>query len=63
MSQLIGSFCHPDLPQERLYFVHNTFFEMHETIPMDLATFFWFHISQGITLEGTLFAWNYLETI
>jgi hypothetical protein len=35
---------------------------MHETIPMDLATFFWFHITQGITLEGTLFAWKDIET-
>ena len=62
MAHPINSFIHQDLPDERLYFVHNTFFEIQETIPMDLATLFWYLTCQNYSLEGILVAWDDIET-
>jgi hypothetical protein len=61
MATPIFKFQHPDLPGEDLYFIHNTFFELPETIPMDLTTWIWFHLETGRTLEGFFFCWDNLN--
>ena len=62
MATPVFKFQHPDLPGEDLYFIHNTFFELPETIPMDLATFIWYHFKKGKTLEGFFASWESLNT-
>lgn len=57
MATPVFKFQHPDLPGEDLYFIHNTFFELPETIPMDLASFIWYHQETNRTLEGFMFVW------
>ena len=61
MATPVFKFRHPDLPGEDLYFIHNTFFELPETIPMDLSTFIWYHLKTGRTLEGFFTSWNNLN--
>jgi len=61
MATPIFKFQHPDLPGEDLYFIHNTFFELPETIPMDLSTFIWYNINSRRTLEGFFAAWDNLN--
>lgn len=61
MATPVFKFQHPDLPGEDLYFIHNTFFELPETIPMDLTTFIWYHLETGITLEGLYASWDNLN--
>jgi hypothetical protein len=61
MATPVFKFQHPDLPSEDLYFIHNTFFELPETIPMDLSTFIWYHINSPRTLEGFFAAWDNLN--
>lgn len=60
MATPVFKFQHPDLPGEDLYFIQNTFFELPETIPMDLASFIWYHYEINRTLEGFIFAWQKL---
>jgi hypothetical protein len=57
----VFKFQHPDLPGEDLYFIHNTFFELPETIPMDLSSFIWYHLNSRRTLEGFFAAWDNLN--
>jgi hypothetical protein len=61
MATPVFKFQHPDLPGEDLYFIHNTFFELPATIPMDLTTFIWYHYKIGRTLEGFLYCWDNLN--
>ena len=61
MATPLFKFQHPDLPGEDLYFIHNTFFEMPETIPMDLSTFIWYNLNSRRTLEGFFAAWDNLN--
>ncbi|RAR73825.1 DUF4116 domain-containing protein [Flavobacterium aciduliphilum] len=61
MATPVFKFQHPDLPGEDLYFIHNTFFELPETIPMDLTTFIWYHQQINRTLEGFFAAWDNLN--
>ncbi len=39
----VFKFQHPDLPGDDLYFIHNTFFELPQTTPMDLWSFIWYY--------------------
>lgn len=55
MATPVFKFHHPNLIGEDLYFIHNTFFELSETIPMDLASFIWYHYEINRTLEGLSF--------
>lgn len=61
MATPVFKFQHPDLPGEDLYFIHNTYFEVPETIPMDLTTFIWYHLQIDRTLEGFFAAWDNLN--
>jgi hypothetical protein len=61
MATPVFKFQHPDLPGEDLYFIHNTFFNLPETIPMDLSTFIWYHLENDITLEGFFASWDSLN--
>jgi hypothetical protein len=61
MATPVFKFQHPDLTDEDLYFIHNTFFELPETIPMDLTTFIVYHIKTGRTLSGLLICWENLK--
>jgi hypothetical protein len=61
MATPVFKFQHPDLPGEDLYFIHNTYFEVSETIPMDLTTFLWYHLQIDRTLEGFFAAWDNLN--
>ena len=60
MATSVFKFQHPKLPGEDLYFIQNTFFELPDTIPMDLASFIWYHFEINRTLEGFIFAWQNL---
>lgn len=62
MATPVFKFQHPDLPGEDLYFIQNTFFELPETTPMDLASFIWYHFETNRTLEGFIFGWKNLCT-
>jgi len=61
MATPVFKFNHPDLPNEDLYFIQNTFFELPQTIPMDLTTFIYYHISIARTLEGFFYGWEDLQ--
>lgn len=61
MATPVFKFQHPDLPGEDLYFIHNTFFDLPETLPMDLTTFIWYHLETGRTLEGFFYCWDNLN--
>jgi hypothetical protein len=61
MATPVFKFNHPDLPNEDLYFIQNTFFELPQTIPMDLTTFIYYHLSIGRTLEGFFDCWEDLQ--
>jgi hypothetical protein len=61
MATPVFKFQHPDLPSEDLYFIHNTFFELPETIPMDLTTFIWYHLETGSALDGFFYCWDNLN--
>jgi len=45
-----------------LYFIQNTFFELPETIPMDLSSFVYYHLSTGRSLEGFITNWQKINT-
>ena len=60
MATPVFKFQHPKLPGDDLYFIQNTFFELPDTIPMDLASFIWYHFEINRTLEGFIFAWQNL---
>lgn len=61
MATPVFKFQHPDLPSEDLYFIHNTYLELPQTIPMDLTTFIWYHFRTGRTLEGFFASWDNLN--
>ena len=61
MATPVFKFQHPDLPGEDLYFIHNTFFELPQTIGMDLCAFIWYHLRTGRTLEGFFASWDNLN--
>ena len=61
MATPVFKFNHPDLPNEDLYFIQNTYFELPQTIPMDLTTFIYYHLSIGRTLEGFFDCWEDLQ--
>jgi hypothetical protein len=61
MATPVFKFQHPYLPGEDLYFIHNTYFGVPETIPMDLTTFIWYHLQIDRTLEGFFAAWDNLN--
>ncbi len=52
MATVIFKFQHPDLPEEDLYFLQNTYYELPETVPMDLTTFILYHDWVHENLEG-----------
>jgi hypothetical protein len=52
---------YPDLPGEDLYFIQNTYSDLHETIPMDLTTFLIYHYKTGRTVSGLLICWENLN--
>jgi len=60
MATPVFKFQHPDLPGEDLYFIQNTFFELPQTVPMDLASFIWYHKKINRTLDGFIFGWRNL---
>ena len=60
MATPVFKFNHPDYKFD-LYFIHNTYSELPETIPMDLATFVIYHIKTGRTFSGLLFCWENLK--
>jgi hypothetical protein len=61
MATPVFKFNHPDLPNEDLYFVQNTFFELPETIPIDLTTFIYYHLQTDRTLNGLFYCWEDLQ--
>lgn len=61
MATPVFKFNHPDYKFD-LYFIHNTYSELPETIPMDLTTFVVYHIKTGRTFSGLLFCWDNLKT-
>jgi hypothetical protein len=61
MATPIFKFQHPDLPNQDLYFIQNTFYELPETIPMDLTSFVIYHILTERTLEGFFCSWDNLN--
>ena len=61
MATPVFKFNHPKLPDEDLYFIQNTFFELPETIPMDLTTFVEYHLAIDRTLAGFFSGWNNLQ--
>jgi hypothetical protein len=60
MATPVFKFNHPDYKFD-LYFIHNTYSELPETIPMDLTTFVIYHIKTGRTFSGLLFCWENLK--
>jgi hypothetical protein len=61
MATPVFKFNHPDYKFD-LYIIHNTYSELPETIPMDLTTFFIYHIKSGRTFSGLLMCWEDLNT-
>ena len=61
MATPVFKFQHPELKGENLYFIYNTFWDQPETIPMDLATFIFYHLSTNRTLSGFCFSWKNLK--
>lgn len=61
MATPVFKFNHPDYKFD-LYFVHNTYSELPETIPMDITTFVIYHIKSGSTFSGLLMCWEELNT-
>lgn len=47
---------------QSLYFIQNTFFELPETIPMDLSSFLYYHVTTGRSLEGFISSWQKIST-
>jgi hypothetical protein len=60
MATLVFKFNHPDYKYD-LYIIHNTYYELPETIPMDLTTFVIYHIKTGRTFSGLLMCWEDLN--
>ena len=60
MATPVFKFQHPDYRHD-LYIIHNTYGELPETIPMDLATFVIYHIKKGRTFSGLLICWEDLN--
>jgi hypothetical protein len=60
MATPVFKFQHPELPKEDLYFIQNTYFELPATIPMDLASFIWYHFEINRTLDGFISVWENL---
>jgi hypothetical protein len=60
MATPVFKFNHPDLPDEDLYFIQNTFYELPATIPMDLTTFVRYHFATDRTFEGFFYCWDNL---
>ena len=58
MATVIFKFQHPDLPEEDLYFLQNTYYELPETVPMDLTTFILYHDWVHENLEGLIYHWD-----
>ena len=58
MATPVFKFNHPDLPDEDLYFIHNTDYELPETIPMDLTSFIHYHLMTDRYLKGFLYCWD-----
>jgi hypothetical protein len=61
MATPVFKFQHPELPNEDLYFIQNTFFELPATLPMDLTSFLWYHYEKETTLEGFIYGWQNLN--
>lgn len=61
MATPIFKFQHPDLPNQDFYFIQNTFYELPETIPMDLTSFVIYQILTERTLEGFFYSWENLK--
>jgi hypothetical protein len=49
------------LTEQNLYFIHDTYFELPLTIPIDLTTFIWYHIQTERRLDGLFESWEYLH--
>jgi hypothetical protein len=61
MATPIFKFQHPELPNQDLYFIQNTFYELPLTIPMDLTSFVIYHFLTNRTLEGLFYCWDNLN--
>jgi hypothetical protein len=57
MATPVFKFQHPDYEHD-IYIIHNTYSNLPETIPMDLATFIIYHYKVGRTLSGLLLCWG-----
>lgn len=58
MASVIFKFRHPDMPEEDLYFLQNTYYELPETVPMDLTTFILYHNWEHESLKGLITLWD-----
>jgi hypothetical protein len=58
MATPVFKFHHPDFQNEDLFFIQNTYYELPETIPMDLTTFVYYHYETDRTLEGFFYFWD-----
>ncbi len=61
MATPVFKFRHPEFPDFDLYFIQNTFYELPESIPMDLTTFMIYHMKSKRTLSGFFLCWDNLE--
>jgi len=61
MATPVFKFQHPDLPDEDLYFIHNTLFELPQTVPVDLFTFLRYHEDIDRSIMGFIAAWQNLN--
>ena len=58
MATPVSYFTHPDFPEDGFFFIQNTFFELPETIPMDLTSFIHYHFVSHRTLSGFIQTWD-----
>jgi len=63
MATPVSYFKHPHFLEDGFFFVHNTFFELPETIPMDLASFVYYHHVSKRSLRGFINAWDNIKKL
>ncbi len=57
MATPVYSFLYP-ATDTRFFVIHNSYFELPETMPMDLTTFVLYHIESGRSFEGLFFCYS-----
>lgn len=60
MATLVYKFIHPTAKQD-FYVIWNTFYELPDTVPMDLTTFLAYHININRSFEGLISCWKDLQ--